>query len=200
MKDVFQCLMESIVCTILVMIAFYILPYTRQEFLILNLHPLLVIVAIMSIRYGTYLGFLSSFIAILGYLYAYLDSGNDMVLFLLKFQHYKFFLMFLFTALILGRFKDNFQNKEETFKKEVEKVVSVLNTEQEKNNQLLNINLALKDQIIRSKGSIVAFHYIKKQLLEKTNEDILEKVADILNQFLNAETISVYFLERVYTN
>lgn len=77
----------------------------------------------------------------------------------------------------------------------MEKVVSVLNTEQEKNNQLLNINLALKDQIIRSKGSIVAFHYIKKQLLEKTNEDILEKVADILNQFLNAETISVYFLE-----
>ena len=85
MKTIFRCLLESIVYTILVLLIFYFLPYTKKEFLILNLHPLEVVVALMSLRYGTYLGILSSFIAIFGYIFAYLHSGNDMILFLLKF-------------------------------------------------------------------------------------------------------------------
>ena len=40
MKTIFRCLLESIVYTILVLLIFYFLPYTKKEFLILNLHPL----------------------------------------------------------------------------------------------------------------------------------------------------------------
>ena len=65
MRTIFRCLLESAVYTILVLLIFYFLPYTKKEFLILNLHPLEIVVALMSLRYGNYLGILSSFIYIL---------------------------------------------------------------------------------------------------------------------------------------
>ena len=155
MKTIFRCLLESVVYTILVLLIFYFLPYTKKEFLVLNLHPLEIVVALMSLRYGTYLGILSSFIAISGYIFAYLHSGNDMILFLLKFQYYKFFLMFLFTTMILGKFKLNYKNREEDLKKGFEHLENSFQEEKEKNQQLLDINISLKNQIIRSGGSIV---------------------------------------------
>ena len=184
MKTIFRCLLESVVYTILVLLIFYFLPYTKKEFLVLNLHPLEIVVALMSLRYGTYLGILSSFIAISGYIFAYLHSGNDMILFLLKFQYYKFFLMFLFTAMILGKFKLNYKNREENNFQE----------EKEKNQQLLDINISLKNQIIRSGGSIVSFHNLKKELLQSKKEELYKKILEIFRQLLDCEVCSIYSL------
>lgn len=195
MKTVFRCLLESIVYTVLVLFIFYFLPYTRREFLVLNLHPLAIIVALMSLRYGTYLGILSSFVAISGYIFAYLYSGNDMVLFLLKYQYYKFFLMFLFIAMILGKFKQNYKNREEDLKKGFEKLENNLQEEKEKNQQLLDINIALKDQIIRGRGSIVSFHNLKKELLQIKKGELYEKILEIFKQLLNCEVCSIYSLK-----
>ena len=186
MKIIFRCLLESVVYTILVLLIFYFLPYTKKEFLILNLHPLEIMVALMSLRYGTYLGILSSFIAISGYIFAYLHSGNDMILFLLKFQYYKFFLMFLFTAMILGKFKLNYKNREEDLKKGFEHL--------EKNQQLLDINISLKNQIIRSGGSIVSFHNLKKELFQSKKEELYKKILEIFGQLLDCEVCSIYSL------
>ena len=194
MKTIFRCLLESIVYTILVLLIFYFLPYTKKEFLILNLHPLEVVVAFMSLRYGTYLGILSSFIAIFGYIFAYLHSGNDMILFLLKFQYYKFFLMFLFTAMVLGKFKLNYKNREEDLKKGFEHLENNFQEEKEKNQQLLDINISLKNQIIRSGGSIVSFHNLKKGLLQLKKEELYEKVLEIFRQLLACEVCSIYTL------
>ncbi|WP_338970071.1 hypothetical protein KSU09_07575 [Fusobacterium nucleatum] len=194
MKTIFRCLLESIVYTILVLLIFYFLPYTKKEFLILNLHPLEVVVALMSLRYGTYLGILSSFIAIFGYIFAYLHSGNDMILFLLKFQYYKFFLMFLFTAMVLGKFKLNYKNREEDLKKGFEHLENNFQEEKEKNQQLLDINISLKNQIIRSGGSIVSFHNLKKELLQLKKEELYEKVLEIFRQLLACEVCSIYTL------
>jgi len=162
--------------------------------LILNLHPLEIVVALMSLRYGTYLGILSSFIAIFGYIFAYLHSGNDMILFLLKFQYYKFFLMFLFTAMVLGKFKLNYKNREEDLKKGFEHLENNFQEEKEKNQQLLDINISLKNQIIRSGGSIVSFHNLKKELLQLKKEELYEKVLEIFRQLLACEVCSIYTL------
>ena len=194
MKTIFRCLLESIVYTILVLLIFYFLPYTKKEFLLLNLHPLEVVVALMSLRYGTYLGILSSFIAIFGYIFAYLHSGNDMILFLLKFQYYKFFLMFLFTAMVLGKFKLNYKNREEDLKKGFEHLENNFQEEKEKNQQLLDINISLKNQIIRSGGSVVSFHNLKKELLQLKKEELYEKVLEIFRQLLACEVYSIYTL------
>ena len=194
MRTIFRCLLESAVYTILVLLIFYFLPYTKKEFLILNLHPLEIVVALMSLRYGTYLGILSSFIAISGYIFAYLHSGNDMILFLLKFQYYKFFLMFLFTAMILGKFKLNYKNREEDLKKGFEHLENSFKEEKEKNQQLLDINISLKNQIIRSGGSIVSFHNLKRELLQIKKEESYEKILEIFRQLLACEVCSMYTL------
>ena len=194
MKIIFRCLLESVVYTILVLLIFYFLPYTKKEFLVLNLHPLEIMVALMSLRYGTYLGILSSFIAISGYIFAYLHSGNDMILFLLKFQYYKFFLMFLFTAMILGKFKLNYKNREEDLKKGFEHLENSFQEEKEKNQQLLDINISLKNQIIRSGGSIVSFHNLKRELLQIKKEESYEKILEIFRQLLACEVCSMYTL------
>ena len=86
-------------------------------------------VAFMALRYGTYLGFINALIATLSYLYVYIDSGNDMILFLLKFQHYKFFLMFLFIAMFLGRFQSNYKTREEELKREKNRAEELLEVE-----------------------------------------------------------------------
>ena len=194
MRTIFRCLLESAVYTILVLLIFYFLPYTKKEFLILNLHPLEIVVALMSLRYGTYLGILSSFIVISGYIFAYLHSGNDMILFLLKFQYYKFFLMFLFTAMILGKFKLNYKNREEDLKKGFEHLENSFQEEKEKNQQLLDINISLKNQIIRSGGSIVSFHNLKRELLQIKKEESYEKILEIFRQLLACEVCSMYTL------
>ena len=194
MKIIFRCLLESVVYTILVLLIFYFLPYTKKEFLVLNLHPLEIMVALMSLRYGTYLGILSSFIAISGYIFAYLHSGNDMILFLLKFQYYKFFLMFLFTAMILGKFKLNYKNREEDLKNGFEHLENNFQEEKEKNQQLLDINISLKNQIIRSEGSIVSFHNLKRELLQIKKEESYEKILEIFRQLLACEVCSMYTL------
>ena len=194
MKTIFRCLLESVVYTILVLLIFYFLPYTKKEFLVLNLHPLEIVVALMSLRYGTYLGILSSFIAISGYIFAYLHSGNDMILFLLKFQYYKFFLMFLFTAMILGKFKLNYKNREEDLKKGFEHLENSFQEEKEKNQQLLDINISLKNQIIRSGGSIVSFHNLKRELLQIKKEESYKKILEIFRQLLACEVCSMYTL------
>ena len=194
MKIIFRCLLESVVYTILVLLIFYFLPYTKKEFLILNLHPLEIVVALMSLRYGTYLGILSSFVTISGYIFAYLHSGNDMILFLLKFQYYKFFLMFLFTAMILGKFKLNYKNREEDLKKGFEHLENSFQEEKEKNQQLLDINISLKNQIIRSGGSIVSFHNLKRELLQIKKEESYEKILEIFRQLLACEVCSMYTL------
>lgn len=194
MRTIFRCLLESAVYTILVLLIFYFLPYTKKEFLILNLHPLEIVVALMSLRYGTYLGILSSFVAISGYIFAYLHSGNDMILFLLKFQYYKFFIMFLFTAMILGKFKLNYKNREEDLKKGFEHLENSFQEEKEKNQQLLDINISLKNQIIRSGGSIVSFHNLKRELLQIKKEESYEKILEIFRQLLACEVCSMYTL------
>ena len=193
LSDILKCVVESIVYTLFIILIFYFLPYTKKTFLELNLHPLAIMVAFMALRYGTYLGFINALIATLGYIYAYLDSGNDMVLFLLKFQHYKFFLMFLFIAMLLGRFQSNYKTREEELKREKNKSEELFEIEKRKNKEVIDVNISLKNQIIGSKGSIVAFQSIRKILYGlKSEEDVYKKILSCLGQIVDYENGSIF--------
>ena len=147
----------------------------------------------MALRYGTYLGFINALIATLGYIYAYLDSGNDMVLFLLKFQHYKFFLMFLFIAMLLGRFQSNYKTREEELKREKNKSEELLEIEKRKNKEVIDVNISLKNQIIGSKGSVIAFQSMRKILYGlKSEEDVYKKILSCLGQLVDYENGSIF--------
>ena len=195
-KDLLRCLSESIVYTLIIMGLFYFIPYMRNSFLELNLHPLAVMVAFMSLRYGTYLGFVNALVATAAYIYAYLDLGNDMILFLLKFQHYKFFLMFLFIAMLMGKFQSDYKMAQEALKREKDKLESLLQEEKLKNKEMQDVNVSLKKQIIQSKGGIISFQKIRKSLSEmKASEEIYEKMLSFLTQMTDCENASIFIKE-----
>ena len=200
-KTIVLSTVESISYTILILLICYALPFTRNNFLALNIHPLAVMVAIISLRYGVYSGFLSAFIATLGYLAAYVFSGNDMVLFFLKFQYYKFFIMFLFIAMILGKFQANRKENEEIAKRNSEKLKDLLDEEKQKNDELLKINRDLKNQIIVNRGRVISFQNIRKDLeLMTTVEQVFTKSINFINQFMNCENASVYIIKNQSLN
>lgn len=200
-KNIILSIIESLSYTILILLVCYALPFTRNNFLSLNIHPLAVMVAIISLRYGIYAGFSSAFIATLGYLTAYIFSGNDMVLFFLKFQYYKFFIMFLFIAMILGKFQANRKENEEIAKRDAEKLEKLLEEEKQKKEELLKINRDLKNQIITSRGGVISFQNIRRSLnLLTTVEQVLTKSINIINQFMNCENASIYIVKNQNLN
>lgn len=192
-KDIINSIIESIVYTVLILIIFYFLPFTREQFFGLNLHPLVIMVALISLRHGIYAGFVSSFIAMTGYLTAYIISGADMILFFMKFQYNKFFVIFLFVAMILGKFQANRKAYEEESKREKEKLKKKLDEEHEKNTELLMINRNLKNQVIQNHGGIVSFKNVQQKLESlKTVEEIYTEALKMINQFINIENASIY--------
>ena len=106
-KKIIYCTLESLIYSIIIYLIFFTFSTEQYNFLSMNLHPLAIMTAFLALKYGTYIGFIGSFAAIITYLTAYLFSGNDLLLFFLKFQYYKFFLMFLFINVLLGKFKTN---------------------------------------------------------------------------------------------
>ena len=103
-KKIIYCTLESLIYSIIIYLIFFTFSTEQYNFLSMNLHPLAIMTAFLALKYGTYIGFIGSFAAIITYLTAYLFSGNDLLLFFLKFQYYKFFLMFLFINVLLGKF------------------------------------------------------------------------------------------------
>ena len=116
-----------------------------------------------------------------------------MVAFLLKFQQYKFFLMFLIIAMLLGRFQSNYKKREEELKREKNKSEELLEIEKRKNKEVIDVNISLKNQIIGSKGSIVAFQSMRKILYGlKSEEDVYKKILPCLGQIVDYENGSIF--------
>ena len=128
-------------------------------------------------------------------------ASQNMVLFFLKFQYYKFFIMFLFIAMILGKFQANRKENEEIAKRDAEKLEKLLEEEKQKKEELLKINRDLKNQIITSRGGVISFQNIRKSLnLLTTVEQVLTKSINIINQFMNCENASIYIVKNQNLN
>lgn len=191
-KKTFYCTIESIVYSVVIYILFFHFNNLKEDFLIMNLHPLVVMVGFLALKYGVYIGFISSIMAIITYILAYISLGNDIFLFFLKFEYYKFFLMFLFIDILLGKIKLNFEEQKEKITEEKIEFENKYEDQKRKNTELIIINNKLKNQIISSRESLITLYKIKRSLRDKTVEQLYTEIMIIFKEFLNCDTASVY--------
>lgn len=193
-NKVLGCLIESLGYSLLIYFLFFKYLGTRDSFLEMNLHPLLIMVGFLSLKYGTYIGLIGSFVATGVYMFVYLSLGNDIGLFFISSQYYKFFLMFLFVNLILGKFKDNFDVKLEKVTAEKYQLSKRYKEERNKNLELTILSNKLKNQIVNSKQSLTTLYHIKKSLKEKNIEQVYTEIMILFKDFLDCEAASIYKL------
>ena len=191
-KKTFYCTIESIVYSAVIYILFFHFNNLKEDFLIMNLHPLVVMVGFLALKYGVYIGFISSIMAIITYILAYISLGNDIFLFFFKFEYYKFFLMFLFIDILLGKIKLNFEEQKEKITEEKIEFENKYEDQKRKNTELIIINNKLKNQIINSRESLITLYKIKRSLRDKTVEQLYTEIMIIFKEFLNCDTASVY--------
>ena len=190
------CVIENILFNAAIFMVFFTYNPFREEFITLNLHPLLIVVALMALKYGNYLGVLSAIMASITFLYAYQLLGKDLVLFVSEWSYYKFILMFFLTAVVLGTFKDrsdyalnNLTDELSSAKKELAELI-----EAEKKSQF--INEELKKQIIRSEDSILALYEVASALDTVNSEEVYTETMALMARFVKAKTVSIYTVDQ----
>ena len=190
-KWLYSCL-ESIILTVIVSYFFH----NNYNFLTLNLHPLLIITAVITLRYGRWPGLMSAFISSISYTYIYLLADKSFYLLFTEFSNYKFFLMFFLTAVILGRFKDNYQIKINNLEEEKEKLIE---DNKELNNNLEEVTFIkdeIKKQIVGAEHSILSLYEMAQSLESLEPESLYTEVMKVFKKFLEAEIISLYTLDK----
>lgn len=186
---------NAIFLTVIVAI-FFILNPSREEFISMNLHPLLILVALMSLKYGNYLGILNASLASVVFIYAYFLLGKDLIIFFAEWSYYKFLLMFFLTAVILGSFKDKSDDiiknlREELFQAQDD--LAILK-ELEKKSQI--INAELRKQIVGAEDSILSLYEVASALETLNSEELYTEIMTVMARFLHAKTVSIYNVDR----
>ncbi|ADO83032.1 hypothetical protein [Ilyobacter polytropus] len=188
----FNCFIESLLYTTAVYLVFFHFSSFKYSFLAMNLHPLLIVIAVISLKYGTYMsGFVVSF-SIIYYILAYIGLGRDMIIFFSSFEYYKFILMFFFTALFLGKLRDTTDQKIMHLEGEVSKTREDYEKQKENNVKLITINSRLKKRIISSRESIVTLNQIKSSFANMNVEQIYTEAILVMRQFLESDVVSIY--------
>jgi len=164
----------------------------QEHFLELNIHPLLILTGIMAYRYGVHLGVLSATMATMIYVYIYSNLGHDLVVFFYDFKYYKFILMFYILSFILGRIKDNQNEKIKDLNQEISLIHKNYKSLYENNTKLVYLNNRMKSQIIKSEESIIALHGIANTLDILDIEEVLTNLIGVFKTYINAEVLSLY--------
>ena len=109
--------------------------------------------------------------------------------------------MFMFIAMILGKFQADKNENEEMSKRKLKKLEKLLDEEKQKKEELLKVNRDLRNRIIQSRGGVISFQNIRKKLLKLTTVDeVLKKSIDFMNQFISCENASVYIIRNQMLN
>lgn len=125
-------LIESFIYCLVVYLVFFEFAGFKRDFLTMNLQPLLIVIAVMALKYGVYISLQTVLIASIFFILAYCRVGNDIVVFFLDYQSYKFVLMFFFVALALGKFSDKYHKKVDELKEEKERADKKYEVQREK--------------------------------------------------------------------
>lgn len=188
----FYCFIESFTYSLLVYYVFYVLSPFKYEFLEMNLHPLVVVVALIAIKYGTHLSIFGVCFAIAFYFLAYLNLGRDVIIFFATFEYYKFILMFFFTALFIGKLKDSTEEQVIHLENELKRFKKGFRRQKQNNIKLTFVNSRLKNQIVNSKESILTLHKVTSSLDRMEVEGIFTETLLNIKQFINCDVISIY--------
>jgi len=188
----FYCFTESFLYTGLVYYIFFYLSPFKHSFLEMNLHPLLIVVALISVKYGTHLSTFGIMFASFFYFLAYLNVERDPIIFFASFEYYKFILMFFFTALLVGKLRDSTDEKLVHLESEIARLKKGFTKQKTNNMKLTFTNSRLKKQIINSKESILTLHHVTSSLDEMGVEEIFTKTILNIKQFIECDVVSIY--------
>ena len=194
-RNIIIFLLENIFYYTLIYFLFMSLMGQGEKFLQLNIHPLFILTGIMAYRYGVNLGVVSATIAMFVYIYSYIEVGRDIVVFFYDFKYYKFILMFFILSFVLGRIKDNQDEKLNELSEEMSVIRKNYKNLYEKNSKLTYINNRMKGQIIKSEESIIALYNISNTLDTLNFEEVITNLIGVFKTYINAEAISLYTVD-----
>ncbi|MBP6282148.1 MAG: hypothetical protein KA384_08890, partial [Leptotrichiaceae bacterium] len=158
-KKFIQINIENFLITFIIYLVFFQFNTYKENYLNMNIHPLVIAIAVQSIRYGTYYGGTIVLYAFIFLMLGYYQLGYDIVLFFTVYRYYKFILMFIFIYLFLGRFKDKFDFKLNLINIDRENEREQLALAVKVNKDYEKVNRILKKRIIESKESILTLNY-----------------------------------------
>lgn len=186
------CIIETILINIIVYFFFFARQANQEVYLFLNPNPLLFLSLVMGLRYGMKLGSISAIISCAFYMNVFMKTNGDIKIFFNFFKYYKYPLLFLWSAFVLGAFSDNYKRKLKISKENIE-LVKKDNKYLEKDYKVLEKILnELKNQIIGSDESIISLYDIATRLESFETEEIYTETIGILIKYLRATDISLY--------
>lgn len=191
-KRIILSIIETIVVNLVIYIIFFKLEPNQEIYLQLNPHPLLILSIVMGMRYGNYLGVISATISSLFYIKVFLSIYGDITLLLTDFANYKYLLLFYWSAITLGFFRDNkeaviikLSNEKKLLIEEYKKVSRNFKLSEK-------IQKELKKQIIVSDESILNLYEIASRLETLDSEEVYTETIGVLAKYLNAKEVSIY--------
>ncbi|MBS3872386.1 MAG: hypothetical protein KGZ92_01910 [Firmicutes bacterium] len=189
------CIAENIVLNAAIFLLFFHFNPLRAAFITMNIHPLLILVSLMSLRYGNYLGILSAVFASATFVYAYHLLGRDLVLFVLEWSHYKFILMFFLAAVILGSSKDRADFMIDRLQDELFETKNALTDLSEAERKSQFVAAELKKQIIGAEDSILSLYEVATALDSLHSERVYTEIMTLLARFLKVKSVGIYLVD-----
>lgn len=186
---------ESFLAAFLIYLLFFKLATNKLPYFNMNIHPLAILVAIQSMRWGTINSLPTVLYASFFYFLPFYELNYDVVLFFSAYKYYKFILMFLFINLTLGRQRDKQDFKLLFLKDAREKDLEELQEFERANRDYENITKILGSRIIESRESIVTLHQMEKKLKNSQGIEILNKGLELVNSYIHCKNLRVYRYE-----
>jgi hypothetical protein len=193
LKKSFFSIIETILFNVIIYYAFFILQTNQDVYLNLNPHPLFILSIIMGLRYGKKLGMISAGISTCFYIYVFIYINKDILLLVEYFKNYKYILLFLWSAVILGVFKDNYTDNLKKYTNEIELQKESYKVLEKDYLVTEKVQKELKKQIITSEESIISLYDIASKLETFETEELYTETIVILSKYLKAKAISIYY-------
>ncbi len=193
LKKNLSSIFETILFNVIIYYAFFILQSNQDVYLTLNPHPLFILSIIMGLRYGKKLGMISACISVGFFIYVFAQLNENIFVLVEYFENYKYPLLFLWSALILGTFKDNYTNNLKNKTDEIQLLKE--SYEQLEKDYYVNekVQKELKKQIIGSEESIISLYDIASKLETFDTEELYTETIGILSKYLKATSTSIYY-------
>lgn len=189
-------IIESLVINYIIYYFFFLKQSDQSIYLNLNPHPILFLCLIIGLRYGKLGGLFSAFISCSFFIYVFLSLNGELRFFLENINNYLYPLLFLWSAFVLGAFKDNHDRKIEQYNDEIE-IIKEENKKLEKDFDIIEkVQKELKKQIVSSNESILSLYDIATKLETYQIEEIYTETIGILKKYLRVTRAKIYVLDK----
>lgn len=196
MKKLIRSTLESSIVLIAVFLYFYILKDNPSAFLDANPNPLFMLTLAMGLMYGNYVGMWVASMCTIFVIYTLTRLGIPSSAIILKYDYFKFPLMFYWSGILGGLNKDGYLRNINILKKKSQQL--------EYDNRYLgklyktsmDIQKELKMQIVGEENSLMSIYEIAIRLKTIEPEQVFTETLGILKKYLGANTVSIYSVDK----